>query len=103
MYGVNEKVFRQMSERYPTVVNKNRTVAVTISGKVGSGRSTIMAAISKALVEYGCQNVIIVEENAHDAYVSLARMKESLELVEEILSGTTVRIDVIQAGRDDII
>ena len=86
MYGAKEKVFQQMSERRVIVVNKNRTVGVTISGKVGSGRSTIAAAISKALVEYGCQNVILVEENAHDVYVSLARIEDSPELVEEILS-----------------
>jgi uridine kinase len=103
MYGAREKVSQQMSERRILVVDKDRTVVITVKGKAGSGKSTVAAAIGKALVEYGCPNVLLIEENASDAYISLDRIDENPEIIERILANTTVKINVEQAAREDII
>lgn len=94
MYGANEKVFQQMS------IDKNRIVTITVSGLVGSGKSTVAAAIDKALRDYGCWDVIVNEEHADDVRVAWARMEENIEAVEEILSKTAVVINVITTIRD---
>ena len=81
-------------------IDKSHTVTITVSGRVGSGKSTVAAAIHKSLLEYGCQDVTLNEEFEEDAIRAWARMEENIEAVESILSDTTVVINVVQTIRD---
>jgi len=79
-----------------------KRVRVNITGEAGSGKSTVAAAIAKALSDLGCENVIFKDgdDSCDETYSTLNRhLFRDPDRAKRVLPNVEVEITTMQMRR----
>lgn len=77
-------------------------VTIWVTGKCGSGKSTVAVAIAEALVNLGCNNVVFtdgqndIDETYHTLYRLLCK---NTGIIKKVLPNIDVQINTLQEKR----